>query len=427
MAFIGGGIMKKKILFKAPVLTRSGYGEQSRFALRALRTRSDLFDIYIQPLSWGQTSWVCEEDAERTWINQTIEKTIAHIQQQGSYDASFQVTIPNEWEKVAPINIGFTAGMETTQVAHQWIQKGDEMDRIVVVSNHSKKTYKDTAYLATNKITNEEHQIQLQTEIDVVNYPVKDFGECSPLELDLKTDFNFLAMAQFGPRKNMPNTIKWFIEEFHNDNVGLVVKSNIAKNSTMDREKLFYDLRMMLSNFPNRKCKVYLLHGDLDDKEIHSLFEHPKIKALITLTHGEGFGLPIFEAAYTGLPVVAPGWSGQLDFLVNTDTGKSEFYNVEYDLNQIPEQVAWDGVIIKESQWAYPRQHSAKQKMRECYSDLTSENSEEIVKRFLNHADYLHEKFSEEKQNRLMVESVCKALNISPDNEQSEQIVLEFD
>ena len=115
--------MKKRLFFRGPLLTRSGYGEQSRFALRALRSRSDLFEIFIQPLQWGQTSWINEDSVDRKWIDDTIEKTIAYVQQGGTYDVSFQVTIPNEWEKIAPVNIGYTAGIETTKVAHQWIQK----------------------------------------------------------------------------------------------------------------------------------------------------------------------------------------------------------------------------------------------------------------------------------------------------------------
>tara|TARA_R100000008_G_scaffold82508_1_gene66840 strand:+ start:1811 stop:3070 length:1260 start_codon:yes stop_codon:yes gene_type:complete len=419
--------MKTKLFFKGPLLTRSGYGEQSRFALRALRSRPDLFDIYIQPLQWGQTSWVSEDDEERRWIDNVVEKTISYVQNGGVYDASFQVTIPNEWEKIAPVNIGFTAGMETTKVAHQWIEKGNLMDRIVVVSTHSKYTYENTVYLASNKTTGEEFEYKLSTEIDAVNYPVKNFGDFEHLDLKLDYDFNFLVMAQFGPRKNLPNTIRFFIEEFHNEEVGLVVKSNITRNSTMDREKLLYDLKTFVNNFPNRKCKVYLLHGDLDDKEVHSLINNPKIKAFVSLSHGEGFGLPIFEAAYSGVPVIAPGWSGQLDFLVNKKTGKSKFYNVEYDLHPIPENVAWEGVIIKESMWANPRDHSAKQKMRECYADLTSEDSIDVLNNFQKHAEYLSEEFSEEKQNALMVQSVCKALNIDPDKKGNEQIVLEFD
>ena len=118
-----GDSMKKKIFLRGPLLTRSGYGEQARFALRSLRAHSDKFDIFIQPLEWGKTSWLQESDAEREWIDETIEKTIYHVQQGGTYDVSLQVTVPNEFEKLAPVNIGYTAGIETTKVAPQWIEK----------------------------------------------------------------------------------------------------------------------------------------------------------------------------------------------------------------------------------------------------------------------------------------------------------------
>ena len=130
------------------------------------------------------------------------------------------------------------------------------------------------------------------------------------MELNLTTSFNFLAVAQFGPRKNLLNTIKWFVEEFrHEEDVGLVVKSNITKNCLMDRNTLKDQLTNFLRQQGERQCKVYLLHGDLDDTEMHSLYHNHQINAFVSFAHGEGFGLPIFEAAYSGLPVVATGRS----------------------------------------------------------------------------------------------------------------------
>ena len=125
--------MKKKILLKGPLLTRSGYGEQSRFALRALRNRNETFDVYIQPLNWGVTSWLIEDNEERRWIDQAIEKTIGFVQQGGQFDMSLQITIPNEWEKLAPVNIGYTAGIEATRVAPHWLEKADIMDKIIII------------------------------------------------------------------------------------------------------------------------------------------------------------------------------------------------------------------------------------------------------------------------------------------------------
>ena len=316
--------------------------------------------------------------------------------------------------------------METTKVAHQWIQKGNEVDKILVVSDHSRDTYRNTSYIATHNETNHQMELSLQTPIVTTNYPVKHHEEDVNLGIELDYDFNFLVMAQFGPRKNLPNTVKWFIEEFHDDEIGLVVKANIAKNCLMDRERLFNDMKSLISQYPDRKCKVYLLHGDMTDAEVHTLFEHKQIKAFLTLTHGEGFGLPVFEAAYTGMPVIAPGWSGQLDFLVNKSTGRSEFYNVEYDIQEIPKEVVWDGVIIADSMWAYPREHSAKQEMRKCYADLTSDNAEEVLQRSAAHAKYLEETFSNATQYALMVSEICETVGINSDSAK-EEMVLEFD
>jgi len=109
--------MRQRILITGPVLSQSGYGEQARFALRALRTREDIFDIYIVPTKWGQTGWVSLANEERTWIDQKIAQTHAFNQMKGKYDISLQITIPNEWKRLAPINIGYTAGIETTKVS----------------------------------------------------------------------------------------------------------------------------------------------------------------------------------------------------------------------------------------------------------------------------------------------------------------------
>ena len=385
--------MRKSVLLKAPLLTRSGYGEQSRFALRALRSREDLFDVYIQPIAWGQTSWNNELTEERLWIDETIQKTIDFIQNGGQFDISLQVTIPNEWEKIAPVNIGYTAGIETTKVHHQWLIKANELDKIIVVSKHAKDVFEDTVYDAFNEQTQEEVKLKVRHgTIDYVNYPVKLYEELSPVELKLDYDFNFLTVAQMGPRKNLENTIKWFIEEFKDEEVGLVVKTNVARNSQIDKEVVHGRLMHIVRQYEDIKCKIYMIHGDMTDEEMHSLYLHPQLKASLSLTHGEGFGLPLFESAYMGVPVVATGWSGQLDFLCDED-GTRNFYDVSFDLQQVPEDVVWEGVITKDSFWAYAREQSAKEKMRQCYSDIT--NGEYP---YSDLPEKLKERFEESKQ-----------------------------
>ena len=396
--------MKKKILLRAPLLTRSGYGEQARFALRSLRAHEDEFDIFIQPLEWGKTSWINDLNEEREWIDQTIEKSIYFIQQGGKFDYSLQVTVPNEFENIADVNIGYTAGIETTKVAPQWLEKSNIMDRLIVVSNHSKEVFEKTVYTAVNQTTKEEVPYTLQTPVDVVNYPVKKYDSLPELELNLEYDFNFLCISQMGPRKNLPNLIKWFVKEFKDDEVGLVIKTNIMKNSLVDRLATEDRIKKVIaSETKDKKCKVYLLHGDMTDEEIHSLYLHGKIKSFVSFTHGEGFGLPLFEAAYSGLPVVAPGWSGQCDFLFD-ESKKSHFYNVAFDIQPIQEDAVWDGVVQKDSMWSFAREDSARNQMRKCYEDVSAGNVSAC-----EYAIELSERFEENKLYDQFVDSVLRA------------------
>tara|TARA_A100001011_G_C14321075_1_gene850659 strand:+ start:5886 stop:7118 length:1233 start_codon:yes stop_codon:yes gene_type:complete len=409
--------MKKKILLKAPLLTRSGYGEQARFAMRALRAYEDEFEIFIQPLEWGKTSWINDMNEERLWIDEIIERTIFFIQQDGKFDISLQVTVPNEFEKLAETNIGYTAGIETTKVAPVWIDKSNVMDKLIVVSNHAKQVFEKSEYKLVNDKTKEEFPFLLKCPVDVVNYPVKEYDNLPELDLDLTTKHNFLCISQMGPRKNLPNLIKWFVEEFKDDDVGLVLKTNMMKNSLIDRSATEKNMRDLLSTLPkDRKCKVYLLHGDMTDEEIHSLYINEKIHAFVSIPHGEGFGLPIFEAAYSGLPVVTIGWSGQCDYLFD-EQGKERFYNISYDINHIQKDAVWDGVLQKDSMWAFPREESVKQQMRNCLNDVLNSN---VVA--CEYAGELKERFSKEKMYKLFVDSV---LSVCTENEQqSSKVVL---
>ena len=384
--------MKKKIFVKGPVLSQSGYGEQSRFALRALKSREDLFDIYIQPIPWGQTGWIWEQSEFREWMDSKIGLTQALIQnKQLSPDISLQITIPNEFQKMCPVNIGYTAGIETTKVSPVWLQKGNEqVDKILVVSNHAKTTYENTMAQAKNTQTGEMVPYKLNTPIEVVGETTPR-AEAEPIdELTLDFDNNFLMISQMGPRKNFENAIKWWVEEFIDQEVGLVVKTSLKSNSIIDWEHLEPQMNALLSNYPDRKCKVYLLHGDLTAGQMTWLYKHDKIKALVNISHGEGFGLPMFEAAREGMPIVTVGWSGQMDFL-NHD-GKDYFESVEYTLQPVQQGAVWDGVIEKDSKWANADQGSYKMTLRK-----TLKNWSKIKERAEELSTIINEKFAEEK------------------------------
>mgnify|MGYP003626320017 CR=1 FL=1 len=418
--------MKTRLLVRGPALSQSGYGEQARFALRALRTKEENFDIYLQNIPWGNTGWICTDDEERAWIDQLIIKTETNKQSHTNYDVSLQITIPNEWNKVAPINIGYTAGIETTMVAPQWIGLGDQMDHIIVVSNHSKDVYQDTKVNLSNESgTILEEDVSLKTPITVVNFPTR-IATSDLKDLSLSTDFNFLTIAQWGPRKNLEKSIKCFVEEFMNEEVGLVVKTNVGKNNKIDRENTRIKLKQLLQKFPDRKCKVYLLHGVLSEEELSGLYQHPKIKAYVSITHGEGFGLPLFEAACYGLPVISPVWSGQCDFLnmpsINKN-GKEKIKTmcakVDYELKPIGKEAVWEGVLDKNSSWAYPSYNSYKNKLRDVYKDQSRYKSQ--AKRLQT---WVLDNFSQEQKYEEFVSCILETIASEKDGQAQEVMVL---
>jgi hypothetical protein len=183
------------------------------------------------------------------------------------------------------------------------------------------------------------------------------------------------------PRKNFENMLRWFVEEFKNDaDVGLVIKSHLQNNSTLDFHATKNRINAILDSVSkDRQCKVYFMHGSFTEQEMLSLYNPKYIDCYVTATHGEGFGIPLFNAACAGIPVIATNWSGHLDFLRAPSVNragktklKSHFLKTEYDLGPINQQHIMPGLISEGCIWAYPKQESFKKNLRFVYKNKLS-------------------------------------------------------
>lgn len=360
---------KRKILVRGPALSRSGYGEHCRSVLRALRS-DDRNEIYLLNVGWGHSGWIAEDTEEREWIDNTIMNT-ARAVQSGVRDfvTSIQVQLPSEWQKLCEHNIGVTAGVETTKAPEDWSTACLEMDKVIVPSQHSKECFSDSA----------------QEVIQVINFPARRV-ESKNINFSLNTNFNFLTVAQWNPRKNLEQTISSFIQEFQNEEVGLIIKTGIAGGSHIDREQTKERLDALLGHIKeNSKCKVYLFHGSLSDAEMVSLYKNKNISAYVTTSHGEGFGLPVFEAAQHGVPVIAPNWGGIRDF------SNDSFVELEYEEKELEEHQVWEGVLEANSKWCFPKTNSVRSQMREVYNNLNK--YKKIAK---THQNFINENFTEQ-------------------------------
>jgi glycosyltransferase involved in cell wall biosynthesis len=312
---------KPKLLFRGPVETRSGYGSHSRDILESLRAM-DMFDFSIDSCNWGVTPLTALEDGNE--FHQWIKKhKVLSIDAQP--DVYVSVTISNEFRRVGKFNVGITAGIETTVAGKDLIDGCNNMDLIIVPSNFTKDVYFQTVYNETENGTGrliKQHKIVKPMEVLFEGADTKIYNDVvdDSFNLDIKEDFAYLFVGHWlkgdkgQDRKDVGMLIKTFVETFKDDEnkPALVLKTSAGAFSVKDRELIRRKIKSVVgeTNVP-----IYLLYGDLTDNEMNSLYNHPKIKAMVSLTKGEGFGRPLLEFTMTGKPVIASNWSGHKDFL----------------------------------------------------------------------------------------------------------------
>jgi glycosyltransferase involved in cell wall biosynthesis len=346
--------MKPTLVFQAPVATRSGYGDHSRDLLQSLY-KLNKFEIKIISTRWGQTP-MDALDYSNPFHKWVVDNIIPSIGQKP--DVYMQMTVPNEFQPLGAYNVGITAGIETTHCALEWINGCNRMDLIIVPSEHSKRTLVDTIYSEQDKQTGRvvaQHRIEKPVEILFEGFDEIDFVNETPItitELDsVKEEFAFLFVGHWlsgdlgEDRKNVGMMIKAFAIAFKNSKIkpALILKTSTAGFSILDRERLISKIRETLGS-DYSKVPVYLLHGDLTQSQMNGLYHHPKVKAMLNFTKGEGFGRPLLEFSLTGKPVIVSNWSGHLDFL------KNGAVLLEGDLKEVHASAAND-FLLKESKW----------------------------------------------------------------------------
>ena len=363
--------MKPTLVFQGPVATRSGYGDHARDLLHSLY-KLDKFDIKIVSLRWGQTPMdALNYDNEfHKWI---IENIIPGVQEKP--DIFIQVSVPNEFQPLGFYNIGITAAIETTHSPIEWVYGCNRMDLIIVPSEHSKKSLVDSVYNEADKTTGQlisQHKVLKPVEILFEGFN-ESFGNDvvrTVSELDaIKEDFAFLFVGHWlrgdlgEDRKNVGMMIKTFAMAFKNEKVkpALVLKTSSAGFSVLDRETTIKKIKQALGK-EYGKVPVYLIHGDLTEAEMDGMYNHPKIKAMLNFTKGEGFGRPLLEFSLTGKPILVSNWSGHLDFL------KSGAILLDGELKNVHPSAA-DQFLLKEAKWFSVNISEALTKMKDVFKN----------------------------------------------------------
>jgi len=353
---------KPVFVISSPFDTYSGYGARARDVIKAI-IELDKYDVKLLSQRWGNCAFgFCEDNPEWTYLNNYVIPPQISSQP----EVFMQITIPNEFQPLGKYNIGVTAGIESTICKPEWIDGVNKMDTTWVSSNHAKSVFENSKFTQNNKQGNAVREIKLAKPVEVVFeganldvYKPLQKSEIKEINLDsIKESFCYLFVGhwmqgEFGhDRKNVSLLVKAFYETFKNhkgSKPALILKASTGVNSYTSRNQLLDRIKQIRetvnsSNLPN----IYLLTGEFSDQTMNELYNHSKVKAMISLTKGEGFGRPLLEFSLTGKPIIASNWSGHTDFLkpnLSIMLG-GQLENVH--------QSAANNWLIKESQWFKP-------------------------------------------------------------------------
>jgi glycosyltransferase involved in cell wall biosynthesis len=372
--------MKPFIVVQGPVATRSGYGNHTRDLVTSL-INVDKYEIQIISLPWGScpTDALKEDNPDHMEINNRIAR--GNINRKP--DIFIQISVPNEFQPHGKYNIGVTAGIETDRVSHEFIEGCNRMDTIIATSVHAKSGFINTVYDKINdKTKQKEGELKLTKPIEVLfeGLDLNVYKKVVPSKLhetvmselkDIQEDFCYLFTGHWlkgdigQDRKDIGMMIKTFCEAFKNKQAknrpGLILKTSHATFSIIDRENIMRKIQNIIAPYGDKVPNIYLLHGDLSDSEMNSLYNHPKVKAMISFTKGEGFGRPLLEFGITGKPIIASDWSGHKDFLKYATLLPGELTPVH--------KSAADKFILKDTNWFTVNYGYAARVLQDCVTN----------------------------------------------------------
>ena len=412
---------KPLCIVSSPVDTFSGYGARSRDFIKSLiKAKGNEWDIKLLSQRWGSTPF--------GFLNDEIEeeadlKSRIIPQMTTQPDAWFQITVPNEFQKVGKyLNIGVTAGIETTICDALWIEGCNRMDLNLVSSQHAKTVFENSQFEQKDKTTNKTTAIiKLTAPVEVLfeGVDLNKYFKTTPPKTDLtselskiKEDFAFLFVGHwlqgdFGEdRKNVGYMIKAFLEVFKGKTnaPALIMKTNSATTSIMDRNSMLEKIEHIRKTVNGRIPNIYLLHGDLEDEDMNDLYNHSKVKAMVSFTKGEGFGRPLLEFTVTEKPVIASGWSGHMDFL-----DQEASILVGGELKNIHSSAVVPNMLIAESQWFAPNDGQAGFALKEVF-----ENYKKFIPGAKKQANISKTKFSLDKMTERLGQILDEKTNPIP-------------
>ena len=420
--------MKKTLLIASPYTTRSGYGVHSRLIIKSILNNPNLmekFDVKLVSLKWGATPQTALDP-----LNPEDQKLLSLNLPNNNIgfqpDVSIHIALPSEFQRIGKVSIGITAGTEATIAPLEFVKKSNDVDVVIVPSTFTKDVLVGTHYDKKNPQTQQvEDTVEVKVPVEVLfeGVDTKVFGKESTkseltdyLNATVEEDFCFLQVGHWlegllgEDRKNVGMVVKTFYDTFKNkkNRPALIMKTGLAGYSVPERDIIHDRIQQIQEVIRNEGFKgkfpsVYVINGDLTDQQMNELYNHKKVKAMVSLHKGEGFGLPLLEFSTVGKPVIASNYSGPVDFL------HPEYsFLLPGELTNIHPSAANDW-LPKEGQWFTVNYQYASFMMEQAF-----EKYDKFTEASRKHPKYTRDNFSIEKMSEKLEQILDKYVTEAP-------------
>lgn len=370
---------KISCVVSSPIDTISGYGARSRDFVKSLvRLKKDEWDFKFLSQRWGATPFgaLNPEDPEEAFIlDNILDKGLTQ-----QPDVWIQISVSNEFQPVGKFNIGVSALVEASILPGEMLEGLNRMNINIVSSKFSKTIAEQSVFDRVDPNTRAKiGDLRLEKPIEVlfegvdvsVFKPTSELGNVGHTLDSIKESFCYLMVGHWLPgdygedRKQTTTAIKAFLEAFKDkkNRPGLILKTGMAGFSIREEEMILDKIDAIRKMVKGDLSNIYLLHGDLDPKELNSLYNHPKVKCLLSVGN-EGFGRPALEfSAASSKLIIASPFSGHTDFL---EEDKNVF--VKGSLSNVHPSAA-NQFLMKEAQWFKVDETELKKTLQEVYED----------------------------------------------------------
>lgn len=349
-----------QVVWRGPVYDATGYGAASREYVFALDRHG--IDVKIEPYKWGPPFTEMDQDMQEK-LRILNEKPDAMDKRKILIYHAPPWKIDTEKERKRFDHLILNTVWEAARIPNSWLSTIDQFDGACVPSHHNMETMVNSG---------------VQVPVFLVPHGT-DTNKFQPgnRKLTLKEaegKFIFVSVFDFNHRKNPEALLKAYWEEFTpDDRVALVIKTaktywDGRKRQSVENQIVEYKKKL---GYGDESAPLIILAGVLEDNDLRGVYTLGN--AFVLPTRGEGVGMPFMEALASGIPVIATGWGGQMDFL-NEQNGFLIDYKLEYPGISINSEQAI-ALIYREwfeeerQLWAEPNIHDLKKTMRYAYEN----------------------------------------------------------